>query len=112
MMGIMPGPSGPPPGPGGYMGQGGGGFQPRFGYSMKPRMPGPPGGTNFGYNNQAGASKFVAGSKPNLDSSNPDAANEDGDGKRPRKSQMRRTVDYRYDLCIVFFQVLIVSGFT
>ena len=92
MMAVLPGSSGPPPGSGGFTNQGG--FQPRFGYSMKPRVPGPTGGSSFGSNFLGGASKFGP-TKQNSEAAS-EANNEDGDGKRPRKSQMRKTVDYRY----------------
>jgi hypothetical protein len=91
MMGVMPGPSGPPPGQtGGYSGNTG--YQPRFGYAMKPRLPTPAlGGPNFGYPVVPTATKFVPTprTEEKLDG-------EEGDAKRPRKSQMRRTVDYRF----------------
>ena len=94
-MSVMPGPSGPGSGSGG-------GYQPRFGYAMKPRMPPPmPGGSGSGFGSGFGGSKF--GSKPPNSGDhdrNVSVDNEDGDGKRPRKSQMRRTVDYR-SVCLI-----------
>ena len=93
-MAVLPGSLGPPPGSGGYSNLGG--YQPRFGYSMKPRIPGSSGGSPFGTNFLGGASKFGPTSSKQSSEAASEAANEDGDGKRPRKSQMRRTVDYRY----------------
>ena len=91
MMGVMSGPSGPPPGQPGVFG-GPGMQQQRFGYSMKPRLPPPiAGGSNFGFNSGVPTgTKFVPTVRTD------DTEGEEGDGKRPRKSQMRRTVDYRF----------------
>ena len=91
MMSVMPGPSGPPPGqPGGFSGPTG--YQPRFGYAMKPRLPPPSiGASNPGYGQPPSAMKFPPNPRPD-----DKVSGEEGDGKKPRKSQMRRTVDYRF----------------